>query len=63
MTFREPLGGGPDRPLELPLVIASWKVAPALAAGNTLILKRPGPLTALRARADPWCRPRSRRAL
>src|SRR5215210_9589870 len=50
MTFREPLGVvGLIVPWNFPLVIASWKVAPALAAGNTVVLppaKRP-PLTAL----------------
>ncbi len=36
MTFREPLGVvGLIVPWNFPLVIASWKVAPALAAGNT----------------------------
>ncbi|MDQ1373814.1 MAG: hypothetical protein QOJ09_1152, partial [Actinomycetota bacterium] len=37
MTFREPLGVvGLIVPWNFPLVIASWKVAPALAAGNTI---------------------------
>ena len=49
MTFREPLGVvGLIVPWNFPLVIASWKVAPALAAGNTLILK-PAELTPLTA--------------
>ena len=51
MTFREPLGVvGLIVPWNFPLVIASWKVAPALAAGNTLVLKPAEltPLTALR---------------
>jgi acyl-CoA reductase-like NAD-dependent aldehyde dehydrogenase len=51
MTFREPLGVvGLITPWNFPLVIASWKVAPALAAGNTAILKPASysPLTALR---------------
>jgi acyl-CoA reductase-like NAD-dependent aldehyde dehydrogenase len=40
MTFREPLGVvGLIVPWNFPLVIASWKVAPALAAGNTVVLK------------------------
>jgi betaine-aldehyde dehydrogenase len=36
-------------PWNFPLAIASWKVAPALAAGNTIVLKPAGltPLTAL----------------
>jgi betaine-aldehyde dehydrogenase len=50
MTFREPLGvAGLIVPWNFPLVIASWKVAPALAAGNTVVLKpaEMTPLTAL----------------
>src|SRR5919202_4708507 len=50
MTFREPLGVvGLIVPWNFPLTIASWKMAPALAAGNTLVLKPAGltPLTAL----------------
>ena len=50
MTFREPLGVvGMIVPWNFPLVIASWKVAPALAAGNTVVLKpaEVTPLTAL----------------
>src|SRR3954452_4375570 len=49
MTFREPLGvGGLVVPWNFPLGIASWKMAPALAAGNTLVLK-PAELTPLSA--------------
>jgi betaine-aldehyde dehydrogenase len=49
VTFREPLGVvGLIVPWNFPLVIASWKMAPALAAGNTLILK-PAELTPLTA--------------
>jgi len=49
MTFREPLGVvGVITPWNFPLVIASWKVAPALAAGNTVVLK-PAELTPLSA--------------
>jgi acyl-CoA reductase-like NAD-dependent aldehyde dehydrogenase len=50
MTFHEPLGVvGLIVPWNFPLLIASWKVAPALAAGNTVVLKPAGltPLTAL----------------
>ncbi len=50
MTFREPLGVvALIVPWNFPLPIASWKVAPALAAGNTVVLKPAGltPLTAL----------------
>ena len=49
MTFREPLGVvGLIVPWNFPLVIASWKVAPALAAGNCVVLK-PAELTPLTA--------------
>jgi acyl-CoA reductase-like NAD-dependent aldehyde dehydrogenase len=51
MTFREPLGVvALIVPWNFPLTIASWKVAPALAAGNTVVLKPAEltPLTALR---------------
>jgi len=49
MTFHEPLGVvGLITPWNFPLVIASWKVAPALAAGNTIVLK-PAELTPLTA--------------
>src|SRR5438128_8100577 len=49
-TFREPLGVvALIVPWNFPLPIASWKVAPALAAGNTIVLKPAGltPLTAV----------------
>jgi acyl-CoA reductase-like NAD-dependent aldehyde dehydrogenase len=49
MTFREPLGVvGLIVPWNFPLVIASWKVAPALAASNCVVLK-PAELTPLTA--------------
>ena len=39
-TLREPIGVvGLIVPWNFPLLMASWKVAPALAAGNTAILK------------------------
>ncbi|MGZ4277371.1 MAG: aldehyde dehydrogenase family protein, partial [Solirubrobacteraceae bacterium] len=50
-TVREPLGVvGLIVPWNFPLTIASWKMAPALAAGNTVVLKPAEltPLTALR---------------
>src|SRR3954471_15188232 len=50
-TVREPLGVvGLITPWNFPLAIASWKLAPALAAGNTVVLKPAAltPLTALR---------------
>jgi betaine-aldehyde dehydrogenase len=51
MTFREPLGVvGLIVPWNFPLNIASWKLGPALACGNTVVLKPAGltPLSALR---------------
>jgi acyl-CoA reductase-like NAD-dependent aldehyde dehydrogenase len=49
LTFREPLGVvGLIVPWNFPMLIASWKVAPALAAGNTVVLK-PAELTPLTA--------------
>jgi betaine-aldehyde dehydrogenase len=49
MTFREPLGVvGLITPWNFPLPIASWKLGPALAAGNTVVLK-PAELTPLTA--------------
>jgi acyl-CoA reductase-like NAD-dependent aldehyde dehydrogenase len=50
-TLREPLGVvGLITPWNFPMNIASWKLAPALACGNTLVLKPAEitPLTALR---------------
>ncbi len=48
-TVREPLGVvGLITPWNFPLTIASWKLAPALAAGNTVVLK-PAELTPLTA--------------
>ena len=50
-TVREPMGVvGLITPWNFPLAIASWKMAPALAAGNTVVLKPAEltPLTALR---------------
>ena len=76
-TVREPVGVvGAIVPWNFPLLLAAWKVAPALAAGCTIVLK-PAPLTPLTAinsersrsrRAFPrslqrryWIRTRSRR--
>jgi acyl-CoA reductase-like NAD-dependent aldehyde dehydrogenase len=50
-TVREPLGVvGLIVPWNFPLAIAAWKMGPALAAGNTIVLKPAEltPLTALR---------------
>jgi acyl-CoA reductase-like NAD-dependent aldehyde dehydrogenase len=51
MTFREPLGVcGVIVPWNFPIAITSWKTAPALAMGNTVVLKpaEQTPLTAIR---------------
>jgi betaine-aldehyde dehydrogenase len=49
MTFREPLGVvALIVPWNFPIAITSWKVGPALAAGNTIVLK-PAALTPLTA--------------
>jgi len=50
-TLREPVGVvGAIIPWNYPLMMAAWKVAPALATGNTMILKPASatPLTAIR---------------
>jgi acyl-CoA reductase-like NAD-dependent aldehyde dehydrogenase len=50
-TLREPVGVcGQIIPWNGPLAMAAWKIAPALACGNTVILKpaEQTPLTALR---------------
>jgi len=52
-TLREPLGVvGVITPWNFPLVIASWKLAPALACGNAVVHKpsEDAPLSALRLR-------------
>ena len=49
-TYREPLGVcGQIIPWNFPLMMLSWKIAPALVSGNTVILKpaSPTPLNAL----------------
>jgi acyl-CoA reductase-like NAD-dependent aldehyde dehydrogenase len=51
LTFREPLGVvGLIVPWNFPVAISSWKLGPALACGNTVVLKPAEltPLTALR---------------
>jgi acyl-CoA reductase-like NAD-dependent aldehyde dehydrogenase len=50
LTFREPIGVvGAITPWNFPLLQAMWKIAPALALGNTVVLKPASatPLTAL----------------
>ena len=54
MIRREPLGVvGQIAPWNYPLLMAMWKIGPALAAGNTIVLKpsEQTPLTALRLAA------------
>ena len=54
MIRREPLGVvGQIAPWNYPLLMAVWKIGPALAAGNTIVLKpsEQTPLTALRLAA------------
>src|SRR5689334_4422859 len=47
LTFREPLGVvGLIVPWNFPIAISSWKLGPALACGNTVVLK-PAELTPL----------------
>jgi betaine-aldehyde dehydrogenase len=51
LTFREPIGvAALITPWNFPLNIANWKTAPAIASGNTVVLKPAtlSPLTALR---------------
>ena len=49
MTFREPLGVvGLIVPWNFPMMLASWKLGPALACGNTVVLK-PAELTPMTA--------------
>jgi gamma-glutamyl-gamma-aminobutyraldehyde dehydrogenase len=51
MVLREPLGVvGAISPWNYPLLMAAWKIAPALAAGNTVVLKpaEQAPLSCLR---------------
>jgi acyl-CoA reductase-like NAD-dependent aldehyde dehydrogenase len=50
-TLREPIGVvGAITPFNFPLLLASWKIAPALAFGNTVVIKPASdtPLTTLR---------------
>ncbi len=54
MVLREPLGVvGAVVPWNFPLLMASWKIGPALAAGNSVVLKpaEQSPLTAIRLAA------------
>ncbi|MCU1389694.1 MAG: aldehyde dehydrogenase [Ilumatobacteraceae bacterium] len=47
MTFHEPLGVvGVITPWNFPMLIATWKIGPALACGNTVVIK-PSELTPL----------------
>ena len=60
-TLREPVGVvGAIVPWNFPLLLASWKVAPALAAGCTIVLK-PASVTPL-TRDRAWVSSRSKPA-
>ena len=51
LILREPLGVvGAISPWNYPLLMATWKIAPALAAGNTVVLKpaEQSPMSCLR---------------
>jgi acyl-CoA reductase-like NAD-dependent aldehyde dehydrogenase len=55
MTLREPIGVvGHILPWNFPLLLAAWKLAPALAAGNTVVMKpaEQTPLTLLQLAED-----------
>ena len=55
LTLREPLGVvGHILPWNFPLLLTAWKLAPALAAGNTVVMKpaEQTPLTALELAND-----------
>ena len=55
MTLREPIGVvGAIMPWNFPLLQAMWKIAPALALGNTVVLK-PAPATPLTALRSASC--------
>ena len=51
-------------PWNFPLILASWKIAPALLAGNTMVLKPSPftPLSTLKLGRDPARRAAARRA-
>ena len=64
LTFREPIGvAALITPWNFPLNIGNWKTAPAIAAGNTVVLKpaslSPSPSSA--TRSSDWRRPPARR--
>ncbi len=40
IILREPIGHSrPDHPLNFPLLMGAWKIAPALAAGDCVVIK------------------------
>lgn len=56
LVLHEPIGVvGQIIPWNFPLLMGAWKIAPALAAGNTLVIKSSSttPAFALRARQAP----------
>lgn len=59
--FREPLGVvGQIIPWNFPLLMAAWKMAPALVAGNCIVIE-PASDTPLSLAVDVQCRGRGRR--
>src|SRR6516162_920667 len=63
-TLREPVGvAGQIIPWNFPLLMAAWKIAPALAAGCTVVLKAAEQTPSARSGSRIWCcRLASRRA-
>ena len=62
LSLREPVGvAGQIIPWNYPLLMAAWKLAPALAAGCTCVLKpaEQTPLTALERALESVCESRS----
>jgi acyl-CoA reductase-like NAD-dependent aldehyde dehydrogenase len=42
LVLRDPVGVvGAVLPWNFPIMLAAWKAAPALAAGNSVVIKRP----------------------
>jgi len=66
LSLKEPMGSRADYSVDYPLMMAAWKLAPALAAGCTCVLKpaEQTPLTALELARwfdESACRRRSER--
>ncbi|MNJ20475.1 Aldehyde dehydrogenase, thermostable [compost metagenome] len=51
-TYRQPVGVfGLITPRNFPIAIPAWKIAPAVAIGNTVVIKPAGPTPAAAAEA------------